>query len=214
MLTEDDVAFIRANRTEIKQHRTESVTAEYTDGSTGPLNVIWKEPPSPNGTEARGLGEYTILSNDYAVTLDDSVAVDTLRGLQRGSGRYILTDIDERGLGGLNRYECRAMLILTTGQTITVTRGATEDGWGAPTPILPPVTMAAYVSEEMRTVTNQLGEEAVCELRIVLEGLADIDYRDKVRYVNELGTVTERKPVRVAIKRRADGTPLVTEVFV
>jgi hypothetical protein len=214
MLTDDDVAFIRANRAEIKQHRTESVTAEYVDGSTGALTVIWREPPQVSGNEARGVGDYTIYANDYAVTLDDTVAVDTLRGLQRGNGRYILTDIDERGLGGLNRYECRAMLVVTTGQFITVTRGGEEGGWGDPVPELPPVTFNAYVSEEMRTVTNQLGEEAVVELRIVLEGLADIDYRDKVRYVNELGTVTERKPVRVAVKRRTDGTPLVTEVFV
>jgi hypothetical protein len=214
MLTDDDVAFIRANRAELKQHRTESVTVDYVDGTTGAVSVIWKEPPSPNGVEARAIGDYTLHDNDYNVTFDDTAEVDGIAVIRRGNGRYILTDIDERGLGGLNRYECRAMLVVTTGQTIAVTRGTEEDGWGSPVPELPAVTYNAYVSEEMRTVTNQYGEEAVTNLRIVLEGLADIDYRDKVSYVNELGTVTERKPIRVVVKRRTNGIPLVTEVYV
>ena len=214
MLTEDDVEFIRANRAEIKQHRTEPVIAELSDGTAVTLSVIWKEPPSPNGEIARGIGDYSITANDIAITFDADAPVNSVRIVRRGNGRYILTDIDERGLGGLNRYECRAMLILTSGQSITVIRNAEEDGWGAPVETPPPVTMPAYVSEEMRTVTNQVGEEAVTVLRIVLEGLANVSYRDKIRYVNELGAVTERKPVRIAVKRRADGTPLVTEVFV
>jgi len=214
MLTDDDVSFIRANRSEIKQHRTESVVVEYSNGTSGVLPVIWKEPLQTSGSEARGIGDYTIYSNDYAITFEDTAPVNSIRSIRRGIGRYILTDIDERGLGGLNRYECRAMLVVTTGQSIAVLRGSDEDGWGTPVITPVPVVMPAYVSEEMRTVTNQVGEEAVTELRIVLEGLADISYRDKIRYVNELGTVTERKPVRIVIKRRVDGTPLVTEVYV
>jgi len=214
MLTDADVAFIRANRAEIKQHRTESITVEYTDGTIDAAEVIWKEPPSPTGTEARNVGDYSISSNDYAVTFEDTVAINSVVKLFRGNGRYILTDIDERGLGGLNRYECRAMLVASTGQSITIIHGGEEDGWGAPVNVPPPTILDAYVSEEMRTVTNQLGEEVVSELRVVLDGMVNVTYRDKIRYVNDFGATVERKPLRVLFRKRADGTPLITEVYV
>lgn len=214
MLTDDDVAFIRANRAEIKQHRTESVSVEYKDGTTDSLAVIWKEPSSPTGTEARNVGDYTIYQNDYVVTFDDTAPINNVVKIFRGNGRYVLTDIDERGLGGLNRYECRALLVVTSGQFITLIHGGVEDGWGQPVNVPPPTNLDAYVSEEMQTVTNQLGEEAVSQLRVVLDGMVNVSYRDKIQYINEFGTKVERKPLRVIFRKRTDGTPLVTEVYV
>lgn len=213
MLTDADVEFIRANRAEIKQHRTELVMVEYTDGTHWLVDAIWKEPPSVHGSVARNVGDYTLDANDYAITLDTTVDANAIIRVHRKGQRYILTDVDERGLGGLNRYECRAMLAVTDGQFITVIPSAGEDGWGQPISTAP-VTYSAYVVEETRKVANQYGDEAVVQLRIVVEGLAPITYRDKVRYTNELGIVVEREPVRISVKRRVDGTPLVTEVFV
>ncbi|WP_164685007.1 hypothetical protein [Brevibacillus reuszeri] len=105
------------------------------------------------------------------------------------------------------------MLAVTDGQSVTVKPSAVDDGWGQPIE-LPPFTLDCFVQEETRTVANQYGDEAVVQLRIVLEGLARISYRDKIRYENEIGVIVEREPVRIAVKRRVDGTPLITEVFV
>ncbi|WP_433943610.1 hypothetical protein [Paenibacillus sp. SN-8-1] len=213
MLTDEDVAWIRANRAEIKQHRTESVTTEHKDGSMREALAIWKEPPSPSGTYVRNVGDYSVDENDYNVTFDDTVDINSVVRIHRRGRRYVLTDVDERGLGGLNRYECRAMLAVTDGQSISVIKSGADDGWGIPAEAVS-VPFPAFVTEETRTVRNQYGEEAVTQLRIILEGLAPISYRDKVRYVNELGNVVERTPQNIAVKRRVDGTPLVTEVFV
>ena len=213
MLTDADVAFIRANRADIKQHRTEPVTIDHTDGRQSVAYAIWTEPRVPNGSPARAFGDYTFDTNDYMASFDPDVDVYTALKVWRKGQRYILTDIDERGLGGINRYECRLMLAVTDGQVVTVKPSAQDDGWGQPIE-LPPFTLDAFVQEETRTVANQYGEEAVVQLRIIVEGLARISYRDKVRYVNEIGVVVEREPVRIVVKRRVDGTPLVTEVFV
>lgn len=213
MLTDADVEFIRANRADIKQHRTESVIVEHTDGRQTVANVIWSEPRVPNGSPARAVGDYSFDNNDYQASFDPEVGIYTALKIWRHNQRYILTDIDARGLGGLNRYECRLMLAVTDGQSITVKPSAVDDGWGQPIE-LPSFTLDCFVQEETRTVANQYGEEAVVQLRIVLEGLARISYRDKIRYVNEIGVIVEREPVRIAVKRRVDGTPLITEVFV
>lgn len=213
MLTDADVAFIRANRAELKQHRTEPVTIEHTDGRQSIADAVWSEPRFLGGSPARNVGDYSFDNNDYMASFDPDVGIYTALKVWRKGQRFILTDIDERGLGGLNRYECRLMLAVTDGQQITVIPSGADDGWGQPVE-LPPVPYDAYVSEETRTVANQYGEEAVVQLRIILEGLARVSYRDKVRYVNEIGVVVEREPVRIAVKRRVDGTPLVTEVYV
>jgi hypothetical protein len=213
MLTDADAAWIHANRTEIKQHRTEPVTVEYVDGTLLAVDAIWKEPPTPNGGIARNVGDYTLDSSDYVVTFDANTdATGIIRVIRKGL-RYIITDVDERGLGGLNRYECRAMLAVTDGLHISVIKSGVDDGWGVPAE-LPPVIYPAFVSEDAQKVANQYGEETSVQLRIVLEGLVDVTYRDKVRYENELGAVVERVPVRIVIKRRVDGTPLITEVYV
>lgn len=213
MLTDADVEFIRANRADIKQHRTEPVTIDHTDGRQTVANVIWSEPRVPNGSPARAVGDYSFDNNDYQASFDPDVGIYTALKIWRKGQRYILTDIDERGLGGLNRYECRLMLAVTEGQKITVIPSAEDDGWGQPIE-KPPFTLDAFVQEETRTVANQYGEEAVVQLRIVLEGLARISYRDTIVYKNEIDVEVKREPVRIVVKRRVDGTPLVTEVFV
>lgn len=213
MLTDADVEYIRANRAAIKQHRTESVITEHTNGATRTATVIWKEPPSPTGSVLRNVGDYSFDTNDCVVTFDPDVDIDSVIRILRKNKRYILTDIDERGLGGLNRYECRAMIVVSDGQHVTIIPSVQDDGWGQPIE-RPSRTVDAFVQEETRTVANQYGQEAVVQLRIIFEGLAQISYRDKIRYENEIGVVVEREPIRIAVKRRVDGTPLVTEVFV
>lgn len=213
MLTDADVEFIKANRADIKQHRTEPVILEHIGGRQSIVNAIWGEPRFIGGSPARNIGDYSFDSNDYMASFDPDVDIYSVLKVWRQGKRFIFTDIDERGLGGLNRYECRLMLAVTDGQKITVIPSVEDDGWGQPIE-KPPVTYDAYVQEETQTVANQYGEEAVVQLRIILEGLAPVSYRDKVRYVNEIGVVVEREPVRIAVKRRVDGTPLITEVFV
>lgn len=215
MLTDGDVEWIRSNRADIKQHRTELITVIHVDGTEeAAVEVVFKEPRNPSGEPAREIDGYFTNPNDYNVSFDADFSANTALTLIRGGRQYVLTDVDERGLGGLNRYECRAMLVVAGTQSITVKHGGDEDGWGAPTPETPDTVLVAYVSEEDNILKNSYGEEAVVQLRVIIAGLAPITYRDKVRYENEAGLTIEREPVRISVKRRADGTPLVTEVYV
>ena len=215
MLTDIDVDLIRATREEIKQHRTEPAVLVHTDGTEEDVTIIFKEPRNPSGESARELGDYSVNPNDYNVSLDDTVNGLTAAKVIRKGRSYVFTDVDERGLGGQNRWECRAMLVMSGVQTIDIIKGAPEDGWGQityPTPVIKDVPV--FVSEDVEVMTNSYGEEAVTQLRVIFDGLYPLTYRDKIVYENEFGLKVSRVPVRIILRRRADGTPLVTEVYV
>lgn len=105
------------------------------------------------------------------------------------------------------------MAIIPLRQTITVTKAGESDGWGGVNGDAD-FTLPARVSEEMNTVTNQVGEEAVTTLRIYLDRLPDITYDDVITYTNELDVTVARKPVKIEVKRSIGGKALLTEVYV
>ena len=213
MLTANDIAWIKANRAEIIAGRTVFVTAIYEDGSESGVEVVWKEPIGTSGEVARGGTAYGVSNNDYSVSFDENTPPDNIVYLRRGTGRYVLTDIDARGLGDVNRYECRAMQTTPGNETVRIFKGDGNDGWAQPIE-QEPITVDAFCSEEINTVENELGEEVVSRLRIVFVGVQDVDYTDKIEYTDALGRVTKRKPERIIFRKRPDGRVLVTEVFV
>lgn len=87
------------------------------------------------------------------------------------------------------------------------------DKWGQTKPT-DPVEYRARVSEEIRVVTNQYGEEAVASMTIYFDKLPDISYDHVIEYENEIGVKIARKPVSIEVKRHINGKPLLTLVGV
>jgi hypothetical protein len=90
------------------------------------------------------------------------------------------------------------------------------DEWGNMIPN-EPITLKARVDEGSFVTTDkestQTGKVAVAQVRVLLEGLADIGYDDEVEFVNELGYVVKKKPIRISVKRNFASKPELTEVL-
>lgn len=214
MLTESDIAWIKANRSEITAQRTESIVLVRFDGTQATVNAVFKMPGNGGeGTAADDLGNVDLHQGDVRISLDSAADVNGAFEVIRGSKRYVLKDVDERGIGTKNRYECTAEEIRIPGQSVIVTKAGASDGWGGTAPGAP-VSHAAYVVEETNVVVNQFGEEATCQIRILINGIAAVSYDDKITYTNELGVTVDRVPVKINVKRRVSGRPMLTEVFV
>lgn len=98
-------------------------------------------------------------------------------------------------------------------QTVIITKPASKDGWGV---VIPGVStiVKARVSEETRVIKNNLGEEAVSNMTIYLNRLADVSYDDTITFTNELGVTINRKPMLIQPKRWINGKAVLTEVYV
>ncbi|MGG4142967.1 hypothetical protein ABEW34_07525 [Paenibacillus algorifonticola] len=105
------------------------------------------------------------------------------------------------------------MAILPLKQTVIVTKAGASDGWGR-TSAAEVITLKARVEETTKVVTNQAGEEAVADMRILLDKLAAIAYDDVITYVNELGVTIERRPIKIRPIRMFNGRAILTEVYV
>lgn len=215
MLTESDIEFIRLNRSEITANRTEPVVLVRVGETDETVAAVFKMPKAGGGrtVTADELGNADLYQTSVTVSFDGAVSLDNAYEVQRGSRRYVLTDVDERGLGGKNRFECEAEEIRVPTQSITVTKADGLDDWGEPVPGAI-VSYTAYIVEGTNVVANQYGEEAVCQLRILINGIVDVSYDDKIAYTNELAISTVRVPVKINVKRRVNGRPMLTEVFV
>jgi hypothetical protein len=90
------------------------------------------------------------------------------------------------------------------------------DEWGNPI-VSDPISMEARVDEGSFTTTDEesfvTGKVIVAQVRVFLEGLADISYDDEVEFTNELNHTIKRKPKRINIKRNIAGAPELTEVL-
>src|SRR5690625_4812467 len=128
MLTAKDIAWIKANRAEIIAGRTVFVTATYEDGSESGVEAVWKEPIGTSGDVGRGGTACGVSSRDESASSAENTPPDNIVYLRRGTGRYVLTDIDARGLGDVNRYECRAMQTTPGNETVRIFKGDGNDG--------------------------------------------------------------------------------------
>lgn len=120
MLTEKDVDWIKSNRDELTQQRTEKVTVHFQsddDGDEDPytgetesapddkeVEVVWKD----QGTERLLEDGIKLEEGDVKVSFEHDVDVYNIDKLTRQNVDYKLTNIDEKGLGEPNRFECVA----------------------------------------------------------------------------------------------------------
>ncbi|MBW3113490.1 hypothetical protein KYJ26_16675 [Bacillus sp. MCCB 382] len=123
MLTEQDIEFIKSNRSEILANRTEPVTlihivpgAEdpWTGESTGDtqspeiVEVVWKEYSTVANGDRDVIGGVELMQNDIKVTIPSTATLGDVERIIRQGVAYELIAIDEKGLGDPNRYECVA----------------------------------------------------------------------------------------------------------
>jgi hypothetical protein len=109
------------------------------------------------------------------------------------------------------------MALFPTKQTITVTRSTgTLDIYGKKTGVSVSTLKCRTQEGTHITVNRTAGAEGstiVCDLKIMLDKLADITYDDYITYTNEAGTVYHARPKNIKIQRDFAGKPLLTEVM-
>lgn len=122
MLTNDDINLIKANRAELTQGRTESVTliGETKTGEdpftkepiTTPFeisaDVVWKEYSTVSNGDRSIVAGVELRQDDVKVTFASSVDLTDVTRVYRGGIAFELIAVDEKGIGGINRYECVA----------------------------------------------------------------------------------------------------------
>ena len=123
MLTEEDIEFIKANRSEILANRTEPVTLvhlvpgekdPWTGESTGDtespeiVEVVWKEYSTVANGDRDVIGGVELMQNDIKVSIPSTATLVDVERIIRQGVAYELIAIDEKGLGDPNRYECVA----------------------------------------------------------------------------------------------------------
>lgn len=122
MLSQNDIEWIKSNRSAITESRTESIVllrevAGEPDPFTGEgtstivretADVIWKEYSTVANGDRTVIGGVELLQDDVKVTFDASANLTGVYEVERQGEAFSLVAIDEKGIGGLNRYECVA----------------------------------------------------------------------------------------------------------
>lgn len=120
MLTQSDIEWIKANRAEVTECRTEPVTlvrevvgevdpytGESTSGtSTEMVQAVWKEYSTVANGDRSVVNGVEIRQDDVQVSFDSSVDLANVVFVQRDGVNFTIITIDEKGLGAVNRLEC------------------------------------------------------------------------------------------------------------
>lgn len=121
MLTPEDINFIKANRSEITQGRTETVvfvtevpggedpyTGEPLPGVESRLSVdvVWKEYSTVANSDRSVVGGVELKQDDVKMTVESDVNIRAVTHVERNGVPFTIISIDERGIGETNRYEC------------------------------------------------------------------------------------------------------------
>lgn len=96
-------------------------------------------------------------------------------------------------------------------QKITRVRGGSFDRWGNQT-TLSETEFPARVDELTERIRDAQGNEVVSTMSVLLDGLADVNYKDKIRFTNELGLTIEKTPQLIQPIRDEDGYVILTRV--
>jgi hypothetical protein len=120
MLTNDDIQWIKANRSELTAGRTESVTlvrisASGVDPYTNePITsetreivpAVWKEVSTIANSDRSVVNGVELRQDDVLVTFDSDVDLTGVTAIERNGVKFSLVTVDEKGIGTVNRYEC------------------------------------------------------------------------------------------------------------
>jgi hypothetical protein len=127
MLTENDIEFMKNNRSEILANRTEPITiihlvpgAEdpFTGEPTGVVEqpevvgVTWKEYSTVANGDRSIIGGVELMQNDVKVSIPSTTTLGDVERVVRKGVSYSLIAIDEKGIGETNRYECVARQVV------------------------------------------------------------------------------------------------------
>lgn len=122
MLSQSDIDWIRANRTEVTESRTELVdlirtvsgtpdpyTGEVaTTDSRETVSAVWKEYSTVANGDRDVIGGVELRQDDVKVTFDADVDLTGVNTVERGGVEFTIVAVDEKGIGGRNRLECVA----------------------------------------------------------------------------------------------------------
>lgn len=98
-------------------------------------------------------------------------------------------------------------------QSVTIKHDGGVDEWGIPVPGSE-TEHEARVEEGSFRIIDKNGAEVTTSLKVYLEELVQVDFTDKIEYINELGHKTEREPKRIEVIRDFSSEPLFTVVYV
>jgi hypothetical protein len=126
MLTNDDIQWIKANRSELTAGRTELITlvrqsTSDVDPYTGePITsetreivpAIWKEVSTVSNGDRSVVNGVELRQDDVLVTFDSDVDLNGVIAIERNGVKFSLVTIDEKGIGAVNRYECVARRVV------------------------------------------------------------------------------------------------------
>jgi hypothetical protein len=122
MLSQSDIEFIKNNRSELLQNRTETITVVravsggsdlYTNEpisteASESIAVIWKEVSTVANGERDVVNGVELQNGDVQVTFDAEFDLSDVIRLERAGLTFEIVTIDEKGIGAVNRRECIA----------------------------------------------------------------------------------------------------------
>lgn len=122
MLSQSDIDWIKSNRAEVTESRTELVdlirqVAGEPDPYTGEANTsetretvsaVWKEYSTVANGDRDVIGGVELRQDDVKVTFDADVDLVGVNAVERQGVAFTIVSIDEKGIGGRNRLECVA----------------------------------------------------------------------------------------------------------
>jgi hypothetical protein len=122
VLSQSDIDFIKANRAELTEGRTETITVvRAVSGGSDPytnepinteasesIAVIWKEVSTVANGERDVVNGVELQTGDVQVTFDAEFDLSDVIRLERSGLTFEIVTIDEKGIGAVNRRECIA----------------------------------------------------------------------------------------------------------
>jgi hypothetical protein len=122
MLSQSDIEWIRSNRAEVTEGRTELVDiVRLIDGEPDPytgessaseiresVSVVWKEYSTVANGDRDVIGGVELRQDDVKVTFHADVDLTSVNSVERGGVAFTIVAIDEKGIGATNRLECVA----------------------------------------------------------------------------------------------------------
>lgn len=120
MLSQSDIEFIKANRTELMQNRTVTITlirestTEYDEYTGEPIvaetsemvDVIWKEVSTIANGERDVVNGVALQTGDVQVTFGADTDLSEIKHVMKDDVTYVIVTTDEKGLGAVNRRKC------------------------------------------------------------------------------------------------------------
>lgn len=105
------------------------------------------------------------------------------------------------------------MTIVIMRDKVKIYKPGPKDKYGEVSGWLVPVTEKARVTEEMRRERNREGVEVSTSLTVLLGNRANVSYEDEIEYVNELGFVIRKRPIRIVPVPKLSGKADHTAVY-